>query len=241
MTTSTESLVAVSEAAREAAADFARDFMGWPEHMVTSTRKGRHDDKRPVQAFARFEARLQSPPAASQDCAGMREALAPFAAVADEYDDRESDDFEVWKDAGPVRTIRATFKLGMYRKARAALNQGELQQGSVGEGADDALRQSLETARVPSTGATRHLFPNGRPMTVEEMRRYMKRAAKALAADNGQGLREALDRKLLEDVRDYLFQGWFGNMGGGSARNDLRTRIDAALSGSIEGKGDGEA
>jgi len=51
----------------------------------------------------------------------LREALEPFAKVADEYHDSEDDSFEVWQDAGPIRTIRASFKLENYRRARAAL------------------------------------------------------------------------------------------------------------------------
>jgi hypothetical protein len=55
------------------------------------------------------------------EIARLREALEPFAAVADEYDDGEDDHFEVWVDAGPERTIRSTFELRKYRRARAAL------------------------------------------------------------------------------------------------------------------------
>ena len=52
--------------------------------------------------------------------AEAREALEPFAEVADCYDDREDDSFEVWVDAGPERIIRASFKLAHYRQAREA-------------------------------------------------------------------------------------------------------------------------
>lgn len=53
---------------------------------------------------------------------GLREALEPFAKVADIYDDREDDEFEVWVDAGPVRMLEAgTFKLKHFRRARQAL------------------------------------------------------------------------------------------------------------------------
>lgn len=60
---------------------------------------------------------------ASKDAeiAALREALEPFAAVANEYDDAEDDDFEVWRDAGPERAVRASFKLDNYRRARKAL------------------------------------------------------------------------------------------------------------------------
>ena len=53
----------------------------------------------------------------------LREALEPFAAVADEYDDREDDTFEVWMDAGPVmvRDIREALRLSAFRRARQAL------------------------------------------------------------------------------------------------------------------------
>lgn len=51
----------------------------------------------------------------------FREALKPFAEVADCYHDSEADNFEVWADAGPEHIIRASFKLAHYRKARAAL------------------------------------------------------------------------------------------------------------------------
>ena len=49
-------------------------------------------------------------------------ALTPFAAVADEYDDREEDSYEVWRDAGPEQLIRESFRLELYRKARSALS-----------------------------------------------------------------------------------------------------------------------
>lgn len=55
--------------------------------------------------------------------AELEAGLEPFAAVADEYDDREDDHFEVWKDAGPVRVIRSTFELRKYRLARALLQK----------------------------------------------------------------------------------------------------------------------
>lgn len=53
---------------------------------------------------------------------GWREALEPFAKVADEYDEAEDDDFEVWHDAFMNEILRASFKLGHYRKARDLLS-----------------------------------------------------------------------------------------------------------------------
>lgn len=50
----------------------------------------------------------------------MQEALKPFAEVADQYDDTDDDDHEVWMDAGPERVIRGSFKLENYRRAREA-------------------------------------------------------------------------------------------------------------------------
>lgn len=52
--------------------------------------------------------------------ADAREALEPFAEVADCYHDSEDDNFEVWVDAGPERIIRASFKLAHCRQAREA-------------------------------------------------------------------------------------------------------------------------
>jgi hypothetical protein len=59
--------------------------------------------------------------AAEAEIERLREGLKPFAEVADHYDDREDDDFEVWVDAGPERIIRASFVLRLYRRARSAL------------------------------------------------------------------------------------------------------------------------
>lgn len=55
------------------------------------------------------------------------EALEPFAEAADEYDPREDDTFEVWKDAGPLKVngVGAAFKLGNLRAARARLSDRE--------------------------------------------------------------------------------------------------------------------
>ena len=55
--------------------------------------------------------------------ADVAEVLAPFAAVADEYDDAEDDEYEVWKDAGPWKVVRASFTLKHFRAARAAIRQ----------------------------------------------------------------------------------------------------------------------
>ena len=63
---------------------------------------------------------MTNPPSPASDTM-LREALEPFAKVADEYCDSEDDSFEVWQDAGPIRTIRASFRLENYRHARAAL------------------------------------------------------------------------------------------------------------------------
>lgn len=72
------------------------------------------------EAIARWNSRTVS--AAYE---AMRKALEPFAAIADEYDEREDDEFEVWRDAGPEKSIRASFKLALYRAARAALAGGQ--------------------------------------------------------------------------------------------------------------------
>jgi len=74
-----------------------------------------------LEAVYNSEARAAKAEAAN---ARLMEALAPFAAVADEYDDGEDDSFEVWQDAGPIRNIRSTFYLKMFRRARSALDQG---------------------------------------------------------------------------------------------------------------------
>lgn len=59
----------------------------------------------------------------ADEIARLKAALKPFAEVADEYDDRESDLHEVWVDAGPEKLIRSTFYLKMFRAARAALRE----------------------------------------------------------------------------------------------------------------------
>jgi hypothetical protein len=69
--------------------------------------------------LTRIAARLE------QGEARLREALEPFAAVADEYDDSDDDHHEVWMDAGPQRLIRASFRLELYRRARQALGRPE--------------------------------------------------------------------------------------------------------------------
>ncbi len=51
------------------------------------------------------------------------EALRIFAAVADEFDDSESDTTDVWIDAGLSRTVRVPTELRHYRSARAILSQ----------------------------------------------------------------------------------------------------------------------
>lgn len=56
--------------------------------------------------------------AAEQAREEEREALEPFAKIANEYDDREDDRFEIWKDAHEPST-RIT--LGQCRRARAAI------------------------------------------------------------------------------------------------------------------------
>lgn len=59
--------------------------------------------------------------ALSREVLRLRAALAPFAAVADEFDEREDDNHEVWIDAGPERLIREAFRLRMFRAARTSL------------------------------------------------------------------------------------------------------------------------
>lgn len=66
---------------------------------------------------------LAAPTPMGGEVEALREALEPFAAVANEYDDREDDTFEVWMDAGPVmvRDIREALRLSAFRRARQAL------------------------------------------------------------------------------------------------------------------------
>lgn len=47
--------------------------------------------------------------------------LKPFADVADQYHPTESDEHQVWIDAGPERIVRGSFKLANYRGAREAV------------------------------------------------------------------------------------------------------------------------
>lgn len=52
----------------------------------------------------------------------LREALKPFAAIADEYADQEDDDFQVWKD---FDVLGATLPLKHFRAARRVLSERE--------------------------------------------------------------------------------------------------------------------
>jgi len=52
----------------------------------------------------------------------MVEALRPFADIANEYDDAEDDDFQVWKD---FDVMGASLPLKHFRRARAALNESQ--------------------------------------------------------------------------------------------------------------------
>lgn len=51
----------------------------------------------------------------------MVSVLAPFAAVADMYDEAEDDDFEPWTDSAMHKDLRLT--LGQFRQLRALLAQ----------------------------------------------------------------------------------------------------------------------
>lgn len=62
--------------------------------------------------------------AARQTIERLTEALRPFSAVADEYDDREDDAFEVWRDCHEPVT-RAMTALRNFRRARAVLSDEE--------------------------------------------------------------------------------------------------------------------
>lgn len=75
------------------------------------------------------------------------EALQFFAAIADEYDDQEDDEFQVWKD---FDVLGATLPLKHFRRARTAL---------AGVAVGDGWR---EMASAPKDG-TRILLstPNG--------------------------------------------------------------------------------
>lgn len=56
------------------------------------------------------------------DNAALRDALQPFAAIADQYDDREDSGFEVLAD---MDVLAPALILGHFRDARAALAQQE--------------------------------------------------------------------------------------------------------------------
>ncbi|MNJ59045.1 hypothetical protein D3C77_547080 [compost metagenome] len=51
----------------------------------------------------------------------MVSVMAPFAAVADMYDEAEDDDFEPWTDSAMHPDLRLT--LGQFRQLRALLAQ----------------------------------------------------------------------------------------------------------------------
>lgn len=69
-----------------------------------------------LKVFDRTFAALSSPPPV-----GAREALAPFAKIADMYDDREDDSYQLAGDVD-IEVIRKALTLGACRKARAALS-----------------------------------------------------------------------------------------------------------------------
>lgn len=69
---------------------------------------------------------------AESELAVIREALEPFARIADEYSAEEDDDFQVWKD---FDVLGATLPLKIFRRARAALaNTADRGQEEKGNG-----------------------------------------------------------------------------------------------------------
>ncbi len=56
--------------------------------------------------------------AAATEAERLREALEPFAAIADEYAAQEDDDFQVWRD---FDALGASLPLRHFRAARQAL------------------------------------------------------------------------------------------------------------------------
>jgi len=79
----------------------------------------RRGGKTPMQLKAEADARSER---LEQALWTLREALRPFAEVADLYDDREDDDHEIWADRG-TRSFAvppSAFQLATYRRARQA-------------------------------------------------------------------------------------------------------------------------
>lgn len=80
------------------------------------------------QASGEYPKRLVSPAEAlalveeiermRADNARLREALKPFAAIANDYNDQDADDFEVFTD---FDNLGASLPLKRFRRARAAL------------------------------------------------------------------------------------------------------------------------
>jgi len=85
---------------------------------------------------------LQSHPAQTApqpEQSGLVEALRPFAAIAEAYDDAEADSHEVWTDAIMDDSVR--LNLGQCRKARAALSAVTAPQPEQSQAATDVLAE----------------------------------------------------------------------------------------------------
>lgn len=87
----------------------------------------------------------------------MEKALRPFAAVADEYSDREDDSFEVWRDCHqPVTKVMT--RLENFRRARAALAQPTTE-GEKSQRSTIGLGGAIDMAEAEE----RDGFEEGRP------------------------------------------------------------------------------
>ena len=289
-------LLPVSEAAREAAALLQIDLFN-DDWNAQQMRLGRADGTALVQAFARFEAAVQSPPAASQDGAGMREALevilgngkagtwkecveplvARFDVAANFGGDAVHNPDGSRALAELLRSMAERLDLSVER-ARAALHQGELQQASVGErageggslGANAGVR--LIEALCEGMDLVRAWMPDNHYRA-----KWLAKAESAAAlstpapADKAEGLREAVGWQPIEtapkDGRQVMLadraeqwvtqaywcvdsEMWVKANEHYTDAHDVELRYmthwmplpapPAALSGSIEGKGDGE-
>jgi len=226
-------LLPVSEAAANFAAELNEYYgeIGYAEKIRRREADGDHDP----QLFARFEAALQSPPAVSQDGAGMREALERIA---------ERDAEPNWTNIDNLEEHWERRNLWRRGEAMKALtHQGELQRGSEGERAG-RLSDTLEDIQTELENIRGYTYEDGTDSLirkavfniVEMLRRAV--ALSTPPSDNGQGLREALGWQPIETAPmdgsrvDVLFPSgrladafWTGKGWGRKERRGMRSNV----------------
>ena len=121
----------VTQAAREAAADYARDWNGARHETVQAIRRGEHDRWSIVKTFARFEAEVR--------LAAEAEARKREAVLVEEAEDRawrEARELVRGTNADLCSTAPAAYRI-IFDGINAAVNDRQLRTLS---GRVDALR-----------------------------------------------------------------------------------------------------